>query len=103
MFAAVSHLPHLIAFALIAHIAEQPDAKRKFVLAGPGFRDFTRSAASDPVMWSDICISNSSSISDELRAYRERLEQLQRAIDTGDREVLQQVFLQAAAVRRGDL
>lgn len=99
VFAAVSHLPHLLAFALVAHIAAQSDAERKFALAGAGFRDFTRIAASNAVMWSDICVANRGAIGDELRTHRERLGELQRAIDEGDGETLRRVFLQAAASR----
>ena len=57
-FAAVSHLPHLMAFALMHGIASQPQGKEFLALAGPGFRDFTRIAASDPKMWRDILLAN---------------------------------------------
>ena len=103
VFAAVSHLPHLLAFALVAYIATQPDSERRFALAGAGFRDFTRIAASDAEMWSDICVSNPSAIGNELRAYREQLEQLQRALDASDRAALRRVFLQAATTRASRL
>lgn len=99
VFAAVSHLPHLLSFALVAHIAAQPDAARKFALAGAGFRDFTRIARSSPVMWSDICVSNRAAIGNELREHRQLLEKLQRAIDGGDHETLRRVFMQAATVQ----
>ncbi|MBA2548483.1 MAG: prephenate dehydrogenase/arogenate dehydrogenase family protein [Burkholderiaceae bacterium] len=101
VFAAVSHLPHLLAFALVAQIASDKDAERKFAFAGAGFRDFTRIAASSPSMWSDICISNRSAISSELRTHRELLTELQRAIDEGDAESLRRIFQQAATARRG--
>lgn len=101
IFAAVSHLPHLLAFAFVAQIASDKDANRKFAFAGPGFRDFTRIAASSPSMWSDICISNCSAISSELRTHRELLTVLQRAVDEGDAESLRRVFQQAAMARRG--
>lgn len=97
VFAAVSHLPHLLAFALVAQIANDADAKRKFALAGAGFRDFTRIAASNPALWSDVCVANRHAISDELRQHRDLLAQLQRAIDEGDREALQDVFSRAVA------
>lgn len=96
VFAAVSHLPHLLSFALVAHIAEQPDAARKFALAGAGFRDFTRIARSSPQMWSDICVSNRAAIGDELRGLRRLLEDLQRSVDAGDGEALRRVFHLAA-------
>ena len=97
VFAAVSHLPHLLAFALVAQIAADPDAKRKFALAGAGFHDFTRIAASSPTLWSDVCVANRDAISDELRQHRNVLADLQRAIDECDREALQSVFSRAAA------
>ncbi|MGH6611870.1 MAG: prephenate dehydrogenase, partial [Burkholderiaceae bacterium] len=92
VFAAVSHLPHLLAFALVAHIAAQPDADRKFELAGSGFRDYTRIAGSSASTWSDICVSNRAAIGDELRRYRALLEKLQRAVDAGDDQTLRLVF-----------
>ncbi len=97
VFAAVSHLPHLLAFALVAQIAADPDAKRKFALAGAGFRDFTRIAASSPTLWSDVCVANRDAIGDELRQHRSVLAELQRAIDECDHEALRSVFSRAAA------
>lgn len=99
VFAAVSHLPHVLAFALVAHIAAHPDAARKFALAGAGFRDFTRIAASSPTMWSDICVANRAALSGELSEYRKQLEELQHAIERSDGQTLQRVFSRAA-VRR---
>ncbi len=101
VFATVSHLPHLLAFALVAQIAADPDAKRKLALAGTGFRDFTRIAASSPVLWSGVCIANREAIGDELRQHRAILAELQQAIDECDREALQSVFSRAADTLRG--
>ena len=95
VFAAVSHLPHLLAFALVAQIAADPDAARKFALAGAGFRDFTRIAASSPALWSDVCVANRDALGDELRQHRNLLAELQQAIDKCDREALQSVFSRA--------
>ncbi len=67
IFAAVSHLPHLLAFALVAMIAKEPDATAKFAYAGAGFRDFTRIAASSPDMWRDVCLANRDYLIGELR------------------------------------
>lgn len=97
VFAAVSHLPHLLAFALVAQIADDADAKRKFALAGAGFRDFTRIAASNPALWSDVCLANRRAISDELGQHRDLLARLQRAVDECDRDALQDVFSRASA------
>ena len=97
VFAAVSHLPHLLAFALVAQIAADVDAAQKFALAGAGFRDFTRIAASSPALWSDVCVANHSALSDELKQHRNLLEELQRAIDECDGAALQSVFTRARA------
>jgi prephenate dehydrogenase len=100
VFAAVSHLPHLLAFALVAQIAGDPDAERKFALAGAGFRDFTRIAASNPSMWRDVCLANRDAIGAELNAYRALLDEMQRALDAADGAAMHRVFARAAAARR---
>jgi len=100
VFAAVSHLPHVLAFALVDMIARSPRADACLALAGAGFRDFTRIAASSPRMWRDICIANRVALSAELHGYRAQLEQLQKAIDAGDGDALQACFEAAAAARR---
>jgi prephenate dehydrogenase len=96
VFAAVSHLPHLLAFALVAQIAREPDAERKLGKAGAGFRDFTRIAASSPRMWRDVCMANRDALTVELRGYRE----LQTALDAGAGDALEAVFRAAAECRR---
>ena len=101
VFAAVSHLPHLLAFALVEMIACGPDAQTRFSHAGAGFRDFTRIAASSPDMWRDVCLANRGPLADELRAYRARLDILQAAVDAGNGETLHAVFTAAAAAKRG--
>lgn len=100
IFAAVSHLPHLLAFALVARIASEPDGERKLGFAGGGFRDFTRIAAGSPVMWRDIALANRSAIAAELRGYRAQLNALQAALDTGDVEALLTMFELASQTRR---
>lgn len=100
IFAAVSHLPHLLAFALVARIASEPDGERKLGFAGGGFRDFTRIAAGSPVMWRDIALANRAALSEELRGYRAVLDALQAAIDAGDATALQAVFDLASRTRR---
>lgn len=100
IFAAVSHLPHLLAFALVAAIAGDSDGARKLGYAGAGFRDFTRIAASSPVMWRDVCLANREAVGDELRRYRALLAELQRAVDEGDAETLERTFAVAAQARR---
>ena len=100
VFAAVSHLPHLLSFALVAAIGSEPEGQRKLGYGGAGFRDFTRIAASSPVMWRDICVANRAALSEELRGYRALLDRLQRAVDDGDAVTLQQTFELAARLRR---
>ncbi|MCS6945719.1 MAG: prephenate dehydrogenase/arogenate dehydrogenase family protein [Sutterellaceae bacterium] len=100
VFAAVSHLPHLLAFALVAAIAAEPDGAHKLGFAGAGFRDFTRIAASSPEVWRDICIANRTALSAELRRYRALLDHLQAAVDGADAPLLERTFAAAAAARR---
>jgi len=100
IFAAVSHLPHLLAFALVDLVASQSDGARKLRFAGAGFRDFTRIAASDPSMWRDIAMANRAALGPELAQYRRQLEVLQAALDAGDAEKLEGLFERASRVRR---
>ena len=100
IFAAVSHLPHVLAFALVEMIARSPDADAKFAHAGAGFRDFTRIAASSPQMWRDVCLANRVALASELNTYRENLASLQDAIDSADGAALERLFEAAAAARR---
>jgi len=100
IFAAVSHLPHLLAFGLVASIASEADGDRKLEFAGAGFRDFTRIAASSPVMWRDVCMANRGTLSVELQRYRDLLDQLQHAIDAGDSGFLERTFALASDARR---
>lgn len=100
IFAAVSHLPHLLAFALVAAIGSENDGERKLGYGGAGFRDFTRIAASSPVMWRDICVANRVALGAELFNYRALLERLQQAVDGGDAQMLQETFERAARLRR---
>ena len=100
-FAAVSHLPHLISFALMNAIAGQPQGKDYLSLAGPGFRDFTRIAASDPTMWRDVFLTNKDAVLDVLGRFAEELFVLQRAIRMGDGEHLHAYFTRTRAIRRG--
>lgn len=100
VFAAVSHLPHLLAFALVARIASEPDGEYKLGFAGAGFRDFTRIAASSPEMWRDVCLANGAAIAAELAGYRELLDELQDALARGDAARLERVFGLASRTRR---
>jgi prephenate dehydrogenase len=100
IFAAVSHLPHLLAFALVAAIASEADGDRKMQFAGAGFRDFTRIAASSPAMWRDVCLANRDALGAELARYRDLLDALQRAIAAGDAATVEKTFAVASSARR---
>lgn len=99
VFAATSHLPHLIAFSLVDTLAGEQDRQDIFRYAAGGFRDFTRIAASDPVMWRDIFLSNREAVLAALQHFRGDLDQLGAAIEAGDGQRLQQVFTRAKAAR----
>ena len=100
IFAAVSHLPHVLAFALVAQLAARPDADDLFAHAASGFRDFTRIAGSSPEMWRDIALANRGALAAALADYRALLDTLAAAIDAGDGATLERVFAQASDVRR---
>ena len=98
-FAAVSHLPHLIAFALMNGISGQPRGKDFLTLAGPGFRDFTRIAASDPKVWRDIFASNREELLEQSRIFQHNLQALERIISSGDTQALEGLLEQASDTR----
>ena len=100
-FAAVSHLPHLLAFALVAELAARPDAPALLAQAGSGFRDFTRIAASSPEMWRDIALANGAALRTELDRYRAALAAIDAQLAAGDGAALEALFARAAAARRG--
>ncbi|HYG13264.1 MAG TPA: prephenate dehydrogenase/arogenate dehydrogenase family protein, partial [Methylophilaceae bacterium] len=84
IFAAVSHLPHLLAFALVDDLSRRADAEQLFGFAASGFRDFTRIAGSSPEMWRDISLANREALLAELDAYRHDLDQLRAMLQQGD-------------------
>jgi prephenate dehydrogenase len=98
-FAAVSHLPHLMAFALINAISGQAQGQDYLSLAGPGFRDFTRIAASDPKIWRDILIANREELLSQSRFFQQSLSELERIISSGDGEALERLINQASQTR----
>ncbi|MCX7660063.1 MAG: prephenate dehydrogenase/arogenate dehydrogenase family protein [Caldimonas manganoxidans] len=100
-FAAVSHLPHLIAFALMNAITGQAQGRDFLSLAGPGFRDFTRIAASDPQVWRDILISNREELLAQSRIFQRNLQALELMISNGNGEALEELIAQASAARAG--
>ncbi|MEM5435242.1 prephenate dehydrogenase [Paraburkholderia diazotrophica] len=101
VFASVSHLPHLLSFALVEQILNSPDAALKFSFAAGGFRDFTRIAASSPEMWRDVCVANRAALLDELDAYTAVLARLRTAIEAGDGATLEAVFARSRSARSG--
>ena len=98
-FAAVSHLPHLIAFALINAVAGQEHGQAYFSLAGPGFRDFTRIAASDPKMWRDILLANRHELLAQCRVFEGSLRTMEALIESGDAETLERLIGRASDAR----
>ena len=100
IFAAVSHLPHLLAFALVDLLAARPDADDVFRFAASGFRDFTRIAASSPEMWRDISVANRDALVAAIEAYRAELDAVAAMVASADGAGLEAVFARAAAARR---
>ena len=100
-FAAVSHLPHLLAFAYANGIAGQPEGARFLELAGPGFRDFSRIAASDPIVWRDILLANRTQVLVQAREFRKALDALEAAIVAGDHGALEASIATASQTRSG--
>ena len=98
-FAAVSHLPHLISFAMMNAVAGQPQGADFLSLAGPGFRDFTRIAASDPKIWRDILISNREELLAQSKIFQRNLHALELMISSGNGEALEGLLEQASMAR----
>ena len=100
IFAAVSHLPHLLSFALVSEIVERPNAAELFGFAAGGFRDFTRIAASSPEMWRDVALQNREALLAELARYEARLAVFRELIEKGDGPGLQRLMSEARSARR---
>ena len=97
--AAISHLPHLLAFAFMNMVTAQPQAADFLAVAGPGFRDFTRIAASEPRMWHDILLANRDEVLSQSRLLRTSLDKLEQALIHGDSAALQGLIEQASLAR----
>lgn len=97
---ATSHLPHLLAYALVDTLATQEDSREVFRYAAGGFRDFTRIAESDPQMWHDILLANDRAVLQQLEAFEEHLEQIRQAIKNQDSESLMTILKRAQQARR---
>src|SRR5215831_6466952 len=102
VLAITSHLPHLIAYCIVGTVTGVEEATQKEVIkfSASGFRDFTRIAASDPVMWRDVFLNNRESVLDVLQRFSEDLTVLQRAIRWGEGDKLQDLFTRTRAIRR---
>ena len=100
IFAAVSHLPHLLSFALVSEFTSRANAAELFGFAAGGFRDFTRIAASSPEMWRDIALQNRAALLDELDRYTARLAVFRELVDKGDGPGLQRLMAEARASRQ---
>jgi prephenate dehydrogenase len=99
VFAAVSHLPHLLSFALVHDLAQRDNRDLLLSFAASGFRDFTRIAASSPEMWRDICMANRDALLDELGRYMKELESLHEALAEANAAKLEETFSLAREVR----
>lgn len=99
VFAAVSHLPHLLAYALVDDIARKPHAELLFQYAASGFRDFTRIAGSSPEMWRDISLANQPALLGELDAYMTQLAALRERLAAHDGSALESVYANAQRAR----
>ena len=100
IYAAVSHLPHILSYALMASVINSEDAADKLSHIGAGFKDFTRIAASSPEMWRDICLANSISILKELDQYLAIVQHLRKLIADNDGAGIERLFAKASKARQ---
>ena len=102
VLAITSHLPHLIAYTIVGTATDLEETLRSEVIkfSAGGFRDFTRIAASDPVMWRDVFLSNRDAVLEMLQRFNEDLTALQRAIRWGEGDKLEELFIRTRAIRR---
>ncbi len=103
VLAITSHIPHLIAYNIVSTVSDLEDRTKKEAIkyAAGGFRDFTRIAASDPVMWRDVFLANREAVLEMLGTFNEDLSRLQRAIRRGEGDFLEELFTETRAIRRG--
>jgi prephenate dehydrogenase len=99
VLAATSHLPHMLAYALVDTLARMDDSQEIFDYAAGGFRDFTRIASSDPLMWHDICLANREQLVKVMRAFSDDLHRICDAMEQGDSEFLKSTFTRAKNAR----
>jgi len=101
VFAAVSHLPHLLSFALVHDLAQRDNRDQLLSFAASGFRDFTRIAASSPEMWRDISLANREALLKEVKRYADELYVVYQALENSDAAKLEEIFSLAREVRSG--
>ncbi len=101
VFAAVSHLPHLLSFALVHDLAQRDNRDQLLSFAASGFRDFTRIAASSPEMWRDISLANRDALMREVKQYADELFVVYQALENNDASKLEEIFSLAREVRSG--
>lgn len=99
VLAGTSHLPHLLAFGLVDCLNNLDDVDEIFRFAAGGFRDFTRIASSDPIMWRDICLSNREDVMAMMKRYFEEMEKMYEALNESDGEKLKEIFMRAKKAR----
>src|SRR5687767_7909173 len=99
VLAAVSHLPHVLAYALVHDVAKRNNSEQLFSFAAGGFRDFTRIASSHPEMWRDICLANRDRLLQELKLFANELGSIRKLIDKGDGAGLEKLFVAAREAR----
>ncbi len=99
VLAATSHLPHMLAYALVHYLSNLNDHEEIFRYASGGFRDFTRIASSDPVMWRDVCIANGDAVVGLIEQYQQELDLVKSAINAGDADGLLKLFGRAKLER----
>ena len=99
VLAAVSHLPHLLAFGLVHEVAKRKNSEQLFSFAAGGFRDFTRIASSHPEMWRDICLANRDLLLSELKKYQGKVSAIEKLLQAGDGAALEKLFAEARQAR----
>lgn len=99
VLAATSHLPHMLAYALVHHLSNLNDHEEIFRYAAGGFRDFSRIASSDPIMWRDVCLANGDALITLIDQYQQELERIASAIRDGDADELLKLFGRAKSER----
>jgi len=92
VLAATSHLPHMLAFSLVSHLSKMSDQDEIFNYAAGGFRDFTRIASSDPVMWRDVCLANGDALIELIEGFKKELDEIAKAIHDKNPEALFELF-----------